>query len=72
MSKKQNCKDLACLVIQSCLTLCDPLDYTHQAPLSVGFPRQEYRNGILEYWMYLSKAFIKASNTDGYYIYLFD
>ena len=27
---------------QSCLTLCDPMDYAHQAPLSMGFPRQEY------------------------------
>ena len=27
---------------QSCLTLCDPVDGTHQAPLSLGFSRQEY------------------------------
>ena len=71
-NKKKNRKDLACLAIQSCLTLCDPLDCTCQAPLSMGFPKQEYWSGILEYWMYLNKAFIKASNTDGYYIYLFD
>ena len=25
-----------CLVVQSCLTLCDPVDYSPQAPLSVG------------------------------------
>ena len=31
-----------CLVAKSCLTLCDPMDYTHRAPLSMGFPRQEY------------------------------
>ena len=31
------------LVTQSCPALCDPLDcVVHQAPLSVGFPRQEY------------------------------
>ena len=27
------------LVPQSCLPLCDPMDYTHQAPLSLGFPK---------------------------------
>ena len=27
---------------QSCLTLCDPIDGTQQAPLSLGFSRQEY------------------------------
>ena len=26
---------------QSCLTLCDPIDGTQQAPLSLGFSRQE-------------------------------
>ena len=33
------------LVTQSCLTLCDPMDCSPQAPLSMGFPRQEYRSG---------------------------
>ena len=32
--------------LQSCLTLCDPVDHTHQAPLSMGFPRQEYGSGL--------------------------
>ena len=32
-------------VAQSCPTLCDPMDLAHQAPLSVGFPRQEYSSG---------------------------
>ena len=33
----------ACPVIQSCLTLCDPMDcIAHQAPLSMRFSRQEY------------------------------
>ena len=33
----------ACSVAQSCLTLCDPTDcVAHQAPLSMGFSRQEY------------------------------
>ena len=32
------------LVAQSCLTLCDSMG--HQAPLSVGFSRQEYWSGL--------------------------
>ena len=33
--------------LQSYLTLCDPMDYiAHQAPLSMGFPRQEYWSGL--------------------------
>ena len=36
-----------CLVAESFLTLCEPLDcVAHQAPLSVGFPRQEYWSGL--------------------------
>ena len=27
-----------------CLTLCDPMDCAHQAPLSMEFSRQEYCN----------------------------
>ena len=43
---KQMCP--VCQSLQSCLTLCIPMDYTvHQAPLSMGFPRQEYRSGLL-------------------------
>ena len=30
--------------LQSCLTLCDPIDC--QAPLSMGFSRQEYWSGL--------------------------
>ena len=31
--------------LQSCPTLCDPMDYTAcQAPLSMGFSRQGYRS----------------------------
>jgi len=34
-------------LLQSCLTLCDPMDpmdstVAHQAPLSMGFSKQEY------------------------------
>ena len=28
-------------------TLCDPMDCTRQAPLSMGFSRQEYWSGLL-------------------------
>ena len=33
-------------VAQSCRTLCDPVDYAYQAPLSMGFSRQEYWSGL--------------------------
>ena len=32
--------------LQSCLTLCDSLDLACQAPLSMGFSRQEYWSGL--------------------------
>ena len=33
--------------LQSCLTLCDPMDYiAYQAPLSIEFSRQEYWGGL--------------------------
>ena len=31
---------------QSCPTLCNPMDCTHQAPPSMGFSRQEYWSGL--------------------------
>ena len=34
-------------LLQSCPTLCDPMDYiAHKAPLSMGFSRQEYWSGL--------------------------
>ena len=33
-------------VTQSCLTLCDPWTVARQAPLPMGFSRQEYWNGV--------------------------
>ena len=36
-----------CSVGKSCLTLCDPVDSTPEAPLSIGFSRQEYWSGLL-------------------------
>ena len=37
--------------VKSCLTLSDPMDAAYQAPLSMGFSRQEYWSGVpLDYW----------------------
>ena len=36
----------ACIVAQSCLSLVTPWTVAHQAPLSMGFSRQEYWNGF--------------------------
>ena len=33
-------------LLQSCLTLCDPMDVAHQAPLSMEFSREEYWSGL--------------------------
>ena len=33
-------------VSQLCPTLCDPWTVAYLAPLSMGFPRQEYRSGL--------------------------
>ena len=32
--------------LQWCLTLCDPIDSSHQAPPSLGFSRQEHWSGL--------------------------
>ena len=32
--------------LQSCLTPCNPIDGSHQAPLSLGFSRQEHWSGL--------------------------
>ena len=34
------------LCAQSCPTLSDPMDCSHQTPLSMGFSRQEYWSGL--------------------------
>ena len=33
-------------ITQSCLTLCDPMDYSPPAPPSMGFSRHEYWSGV--------------------------
>ena len=38
---------LCAKLLQSCPTLWDPMDCSHQALLSMGFPRQEYYGGLL-------------------------
>ena len=41
--------DVACMLTKSfqlCLTFCDPWTAAHQAPLSMGFSRQEYWDGL--------------------------
>ena len=44
--KYLNIFSLKVLVTQSCLALCDPMDYTaHQAPLAMELSRQEYWSG---------------------------
>ena len=44
---KQTWCTLCVLVAQSCPTLCDPMTVACQAPLSVGFSRQEQWSGLL-------------------------
>ena len=33
-------------IVQSCLTVCDPMDYGPQTLLSMGFSRQQYWSGL--------------------------
>ena len=40
------CVKVNVLVTQLCPTLCNPMDIAHQAPLSMGFFRQEYWSGL--------------------------
>ena len=39
-------KAAAAKSLQSCPTLCDPIDGSHQAPPSLGFSRQEHWSGL--------------------------
>ena len=43
LCRKSNMR--ACSVVQSCSALCNPTDCSRQAPLSMGFSRQEYWRG---------------------------
>ena len=35
-----------CVCVHSCLSLCDPVDCSNQAPLFMEFSRQEYWSGL--------------------------
>ena len=39
-------RNYLCLVAQSCLTLCNPMDCSPPDPLSMGFSRQEYWSSL--------------------------
>ena len=39
-------KESLVLVAQSCPTLCNPVDYSHQAPLPMEFSKQAYWSGL--------------------------
>jgi len=41
-----HCECLHAQLLQLCPTLCDPWTIALQAPLSMGFPRQEYCSGL--------------------------
>ena len=41
-----NCRVHAAKLLQSYPTLCDPIDCTHQVPLSMGFSKEEYWSGL--------------------------
>ena len=45
-STKHSVLNVYCLVTQSCPTLAIPWTVACQAPLSMGFPRQEYCSGL--------------------------
>ena len=48
------------LVAQSCPTVCSPWTAIHQAPLSIGFPRQEYwREGKVPWQQFAGPEDIK-------------
>ena len=36
-----------CVYAHLCLTLCDPVDWAHQTPLSMEFSKQKYWSGLL-------------------------
>ena len=46
-SRKEYYVAAAAKSLQSCLTLCDPIDGSPQSPTSLGFSRQEHWSGLL-------------------------
>ena len=54
----------ACMYTQSCLTLCALWTTAHQAPLAMGFSRQEYQSGL----PFPSPEDLPGKHTSGYLI----
>ena len=46
IERAQSCSCMCAHFLQLCLTLCDPTTVARQAPLSMGFSRQEYWSGF--------------------------
>ena len=46
LTSMQSAAAFAAKSLQSCLTLCDPIDGSPPAPLSLGFSRQEHWSGL--------------------------
>ena len=46
MHRLRNFACLCAMPLQSCLTLCNPMDCILQTPLSMGFSKQEYCSGL--------------------------
>ena len=44
--KMEGAQRCCCLVVWSCLILCELWTEAHEAPLSMGFSRQEYWSGL--------------------------
>ena len=44
--KEENCSAAAAKSLQSCPTLCDPIDGSPPGSLSLGFSRQEHWSGL--------------------------
>ena len=43
---RSGCACTLCSVTQSCLILCDLMGCSHQDPMSMRFPREEYQHGL--------------------------
>ena len=53
----------AAKLLQSCPTLCDPIDAAHQVPPTLGFSRQEHWSGLpFPSPMHESETFVKVKS----------
>ena len=70
----------AAKLLQSCPTLCDPIDGSHQTPPSLGFSRQEYWSGLpfpspmheSEKWKWSCSVVSDSSLLSFFFQYLFN